>query len=67
MLIDSVSFTKRVLIFGHVSDTRDAVQLVTQLAQALSTTQIDCIMFTHYDPNQNFHAAEGQSLMEEAC
>jgi hypothetical protein len=67
MLIYSASPIKKVLIFGHVSNTRDAAQLVTRLAKALSTTRIDCVIFTHYEPSQDFHKLEGQSLAGEAC
>jgi folylpolyglutamate synthase len=44
----------RILIFGHVSEHRDATNVLEHLAIALSTIHIQHIIFTLYDPKQDF-------------
>ncbi|KAF2663023.1 folylpolyglutamate synthase [Lophiostoma macrostomum CBS 122681] len=47
----------RILIFSQFSEQRDAAIVLERLATTLSTIQIHYVIFTLYDPEQNFESA----------
>ena len=51
----------RILIFGQVSKQRDAKLVLEQLATALSPIRIDHVIFTSYDPKQDFDSTRGEA------
>ncbi|PHH74888.1 hypothetical protein CDD80_2770 [Ophiocordyceps camponoti-rufipedis] len=50
------SSAPRILIFGQVSKQRDGAIVVKQLAKALSPARISHVIFTLYDPKEDFDA-----------
>lgn len=47
----------RILIFSQISPNRDPEMVLGQLAQSLTTTDIQHVIFTAYEPHQSFEAA----------
>jgi hypothetical protein len=50
----------RILIFSQVSEQRDAKIVLERLATALSTIHIHHVIFTLYDPEQDFDSTTGK-------
>ncbi|RKK97131.1 hypothetical protein BFJ68_g14140 [Fusarium oxysporum] len=50
----------RILIFSQVSEQRDAAIVLERLATALNTVHIHHVIFTLYDPQQDFDSPTGE-------
>lgn len=50
----------RILIFSQVSEQRDAAIVLERLATALGTVHIHHVIFTLYDPEQDFDSTTGE-------
>ncbi|KAJ8118410.1 hypothetical protein OPT61_g620 [Boeremia exigua] len=52
----------RILIFSQVSEQRDSTVVLEQLANDLSSVHIHHVIFTNYDPQQDFESATAMTV-----
>jgi hypothetical protein len=50
----------RILIFSQVSKQRDPASVLKRLATAIRIVHIDYVIFTWYDPEQEFDSGTGE-------
>lgn len=58
---------QRVLIFSQLSRARDTTTVLKCLATALSTVHIQHVIFTRYDPRQDFESQTGTEEHSRLC